>query len=208
MRAAVVGGALALLSASGVCGADDPWPLLEEFRGNLSEQSPFTAEFTQSFVPEGFSTGEEESGRLALSLPDCLRWDYYEPYPKSFILCGDVIHYWNPGEDEGHVEEVDAQREPGLDLLLVSVSELETRYSARVESKRGRAVEITMVPIEPNELVAEATLRLNAQLDRLLALRYVDPEGNRTEFRISTFKKGVTTGLFNPPEGIAWLDDW
>ncbi len=197
-----------MLLASTLCGAEDPWSVLAEFRGNLSEQSPFTAEFTQSFVPEGFSTGEEESGRLALSLPDCMRWDYSEPYPKAFILCGDVIHYWNPGEDEGRVAEIDAQREPGLDLLLVSVGELEARYSASVATGAGRGVEITLVPKEPNELVSQATLRLNAGLDRLLSLRYLDPEGNLTEFRISRFRAGGVAGLFNPPDGITWLDDW
>ncbi|HVR29110.1 MAG TPA: outer membrane lipoprotein carrier protein LolA, partial [Thermoanaerobaculia bacterium] len=155
---------------------DAAWQAVETFRRNLEQSSPFTAKFVQTYLPEGFSTGEQESGRMALHLPSCLRWDYDEPYPKSFILCGDVIHYWNPGENEGHVDEIDAKREPGLDLLLVEVDELERRYQASVERKAS-GVAITLRPTAKNEFVAEATLELDAKLDRLVALRYVDPEG-------------------------------
>jgi hypothetical protein len=49
---------------------------------------------------------------------------------------------------------------------------------------------------------------MDAKLDRLMVLRYVDPEGNRTEFRISDYEKGVTTGTFNPPKDVTWLDEY
>jgi outer membrane lipoprotein-sorting protein len=186
---------------------DSAWQSIETFRKNLSQRSPFTASFVQTYLPEGFSTGEKESGRMALHLPDCLRWDYGEPYPKSFILCGDVIHYWNGGDTEGHVEEIEAKREPGLDLLLVPVDELQRRYTA--SSKRtAQGVAVTLRPTEPSEFVVEATLEIDAKLDRLRVLRYVDPEGNRTEFVLSDFQSGVKTGTFNPPKDVKWLDEY
>lgn len=195
-------------SAAADGAADEAWEALETFRRNLAAASPFTAAFEQTYIPEGFASGEEESGRMTLSLPDCLRWDYDEPYPKSFILCGDVIHYWNPGEDEGHVEEIDADREPGLDLLLVGIAELEGRYEAKREKGKGRNVAVVLRPTEPNEYVAQATLELDPGLERLVALRYLDPEGNRTEFRISGYTPGVATGTFNPPKDIEWLEEY
>jgi hypothetical protein len=185
---------------------DEAWRAVETFRGNLKKRSPFTARFVQTYLPEGFSTGEKESGRMALHLPDCLRWDYDEPYAKSFILCGDTIHYWNEGEKEGHVDEIDAEREPGLDLLLVGVDELERRYTARIE-RSAKSVAVTLRPIEKNEFVAEATLEMDPGLTELRALRYLDPEGNRTEFRISGYEAGVATGTFNYPKDLEWLDE-
>ena len=126
---------------------DSAWQSIETFRKNLAKRSPFNASFVQTYLPEGFSTGEKESGRMALHLPDCLRWDYGEPYPKSFILCGNVIHYWNGGDSEGHVEEIEAKREPGLDLLLVPVDELQRRYTA--SSKRtAQGVAVTLRPTD------------------------------------------------------------
>ncbi|MEE2778768.1 MAG: outer membrane lipoprotein carrier protein LolA [Acidobacteriota bacterium] len=188
--------------------AQDPWQALDTFRQSLRAQSPFAASFVQTFVPEGFSSGEQESGRMALALPECLRWDYDEPYPKSFLLCGDMFHYWNPGEEEGHVEEIDAAREPGLDLLLLDLSELRERYDASVSAVERGEREIVLRPKEPNEFVAEATLRLNRKLDRLLVLRYLDPEGSVTEFAISGVTAGAAVGTFNPPDGVEWLDEW
>jgi hypothetical protein len=143
---------------------------------------------------------------MALHLPDCLRWDYDQPYPKSFILCGNVIHYWNPGETEGQTDEIDSHHEPGLDLLLVGVDELQLRYTATAK-RDAQGVSITLRPTTPSEFVAEATLELDGKLDRLLVLRYLDPEGNRTEFRISDYRSGVTTGTFNPPKDVTWLGD-
>jgi len=187
--------------------AAEPWRAIETFRGNLERMSPFTAKFVQTYLPEGFSTGEQESGRMALHLPTCLRWDYGEPYPKSFILCGDVIHYWNPGESEGQVDEIEADREPGLDLLLVGVDELQRRYTATLE-RSSTAVTIMLRPTTLNDFVAEATLEISLDLAELRALRYRDPEGNRTEFRISDYQSGVTAGTFNYPKDIEWLDDY
>ncbi len=102
---AVIPGALALLavfaSAGSAAAAEpaaggDPWLTLERVRASLIEDGPAGAEFVQTYVPAGFSTGEEERGRLALALPDCLRWDYEEPYPKSFLLCGEEAFYLEP----------------------------------------------------------------------------------------------------------------
>jgi outer membrane lipoprotein-sorting protein len=199
--------ALALAIGSPAGAEDSPWQSIETFRKNLARRSPFTAAFVQTYLPEGFSTGEKETGRMALHLPECLRWDYGEPYPKSFILCGDVIHYWNGGEKEGHIEEIEAKREPGLDLLLVPVEELQRRYSATAK-RTAQGMTLTLRPTEPNEFVTEATLEIDAKLDRLRVLRYVDPEGNRTEFAISDYQAGIKNGTFNPPRDIKWLDEY
>jgi hypothetical protein len=200
--------ALLVFAAPAVAADDDPWAALESFRANLRAAGPLSTHFVQSFVPEGFSTGEEETGSMKLSVPECLRWDYDEPYPKAFLLCGDVVHFWNPGESEGRIEEIEADREPGLDLLLVEVEVLRERYEAEVSSAGRRGVEVRLRPREQNEYVVEATLVLSRLLDELQVLRYVDPEGNRTEFRISDWRPGVAAGSFNPPVDVEWLDDY
>jgi outer membrane lipoprotein-sorting protein len=196
-----------LLSPSPALAADDAWAVLADYRTRLAAESPWNAVFVQTFVPEGFSTGEEESGRLALSLPECMRWDYDEPYPKSFLLCGDVFHYWNEGEDEGRIEVIEAEREPGLDLLLVEIEELKRRYAARLLAE-GDGPRVELTPLQPNDYVAQATLHLDSAIERLEVLRYVDPEGNVTEFRISSWRHEVPVGTFNPPRGIEWLEEY
>ncbi len=161
---------------------DSAWQSIETFRQNLAKRSPFTASFVQTYLPEGFSTGEKESGRMALHLPDCLRWDYGEPYPKSFILCGNVIHYWNGGDTEGHVEEIEAKREPGLDLLLVPRRRAAAPLHRELEAHRpGRRDHASSDRAQRVRGRGDARDRRQAR-SAAWSLRYVDPEGNRTEF--------------------------
>ena len=164
---------LLLCSQGGSVGAQaDAWSFVERFRGNLEAAGPFSARFVQHFLPEGFSTPETESGRMFLSLPECLRWDYDDPFPKSFILCGDVFHYWHPGDSEGHREEIEARDQPGLDILLLDMAELRSRYSIVESEKSAEQVEIVLRPLASNEFASEATLVLDASLNRLLVSRY------------------------------------
>ena len=92
---------LTLLPA-GALANDNPWDALESLRGGLRAQSPLQADFVQTYTPAGFTDGESEQGRVAISLPQCLRWDYAEPFPKSFTLGGETAWFWNPGEPKGH----------------------------------------------------------------------------------------------------------
>ncbi len=134
--------------------AEDAWTVIERFRSQLEVRSPFSARFDQTYLPDGFSTGETEGGRFSLSLPECLRWDYDDPYPKSFILCGDVFHYWNADEPQGHREEIDALSQPGLDLVELSyVDEVGNRTTFRISDYRGGLEHGTFNPPEDVEWV-------------------------------------------------------
>ncbi len=88
----------ALVAAAPQAPAIDPWRALTELRLHLAASGALGAKFRQSYVPAGFATGDEETGRVALALPDCLRWDYSEPYPKAYLLCGSRLHTWVTGE--------------------------------------------------------------------------------------------------------------
>jgi len=70
----------------------------------------------------------------------CLRWDYTAPYPKSFLICGGVLHAWNEEDKTGRRYRVDRKKEPGLDLRLLGVDELRERYLAGAKTVEGRQV--------------------------------------------------------------------
>ena len=189
--------------------APDPWAALTAVRESLIAAGPTAAEFTQAYVPAGFSAGEEEHGRLALALPDCLRWDYRDPYPKSFLLCGGEAFYWNPEDKTGRRYPVDRQREPGLDLLLLGVEQLRERYQATAAAGEAGRVEIDLAPREGEAApkgFASAHLVVDAASHRLVELSYLDPEGNLSRFTISGYGPLAADGLFSPPEGIAGED--
>jgi outer membrane lipoprotein-sorting protein len=186
--------------------AADSWTRIEGLRKALAEDGALVAHFTQSYVPGGFSSGESESGTLYLALPDCLRWDYDEPYPKSFLLCGQDVYSWNRGESLGRRSRVDAREEVGLDLLLLSVEELRSRYQA---NPGATAEEISLVTLRaPAGAPAQATLRVDAAGRRLTGLSYVDREGNQTRFELSDYRprKADERDVFQPPAKISWQE--
>lgn len=183
---------------------NDPWAMLAGVRQSLVEAGPTEASFTQTYIPAGFSSGEKETGRMSLSLPDCLRWDYQDPYPKSFLLCGGVAHAWNPEDKSGRRYRIDRRNEPGLDLLLLGVDDLKTRYQATMKSVESGWIEVKLSPKEKMAELADAALTVDPAKRRLVAVSYHDREGNLTRFEIKDYRDLSRRGHFSPPTGIRW----
>ena len=201
--ALVFGGALPA-AAQAPLTQDDPWAVLASVRQSLVEAGPTGARFVQTYIPAGFSSGEKESGQLALQLPDCLRWDYTEPYPKGFLLCGGVVHAWNPEDQSGRRYRVDRKNEPGLDLLLLGVDDLKNRYQAAAKTGEAGKVEVQLTPKGKVAELADASLTVDTGTKRLVAVSYHDKEGNLTRFEISGYESLPRQGRFSPPTGIRW----
>jgi outer membrane lipoprotein-sorting protein len=185
----------------------NPWAELTAVRDSLTAAGPTRAAFVQTYVPAGFSSGEREAGVLSLSLPRCLRWDYSEPYPKSFLVCDDTAHYWNPEDGTGRRYPVDREEEAGLDLVLLGVGELRERYQATGRATGEGQVEIVLTSLRESAELKEATLLVDSRAHRLLSLAYKDGEGNLTRFEISDYQPLPSGDAFSPPRDILWRDD-
>jgi outer membrane lipoprotein-sorting protein len=206
---------LALLAALGLglaapAGAapspEDPWSALDRLRRAMAGDRGLVATFVQTFTPAGFASGEVESGRVAISLPDCLRWDYTEPYAKSFLICGARAFSWVEGEPRGQRTTIEARHEMGLDLLLLPIAELRSRYRVSAESTAERQLDMVLEPLAADSPLAAANLAMDADATHLVALEYRDREGNVTSFRFSGYRPLDDPEVFTPPAGIEWQD--
>jgi outer membrane lipoprotein-sorting protein len=199
--------ALALLPLGAAAQDADPWMTLKNVRQSLVDAGPTGANFVQTFTAAGFSSGDQESGRLALSLPDCMRWDYTTPFPKSFLLCGGTVHAWNEGDQTGHRYRVDRKKEPGLDLLLLGVDELKSRYQATGKAVADGKIEIALIPKKKDIAeLTDATLTVDPASRRVVAVAYHDREGNLTRFEITGYQDLARQGSFSPPGNLRWVD--
>lgn len=202
--------ALPALGASAVRADDEAWSALERLRTTLENRSPLTVDFEQSLIPEGFlpEDVEAESGRLAVDLPRCLRWDYLGDFPKSFLLCDTEARYWNPGEPAGQVFTVDREEDaPGLDFFLRTTDELQTRYRAAARRERDGDIELVVVgldPLRPNDDIVDLEVRLDPDTGLMQRLSYRDVEGNLTSFVLTEYRGGARDGAFDVPEGMTW----
>lgn len=199
---------LSLASATPSLAEDgSAWQVLDAARKSLAASGAERAEFVQRYVPAGFSSGEEETGLIAFRLPDCLRWDYREPYPKSFLVCGERVYSWNPEDRRGQISPVDRENQPGLDLLLLPADQLSERYDASAEPVGDGRVAVHLSPraeMADRTELTNATLVVDTRADRLVEVSYQDHEGNRTTFEISGYKALEDRGVFERPEGISW----
>jgi outer membrane lipoprotein carrier protein len=203
-RAAVA--ALSLLAALPAAGESvDPWQALERLRSRLAADGHLEAEFRQSYVPAGFELGDTESGAIALAKPACLRWDYREPYRKSFLVCGSRAWSWVESEPRGQRFTIDAEREMGLDLLLLPAVELARSWRAAATRTAGR-IELVLEPLDPGSELAVANLGLDRDGSRPLSLDWRDREGNVTSFRFDRWRPLESEAAFEPPMHVEWAD--
>lgn len=184
--------------------ASDPWSWLTRVRRRLVDAGPTAASFSQIYVPAGFTAGEKESGSLSLHLPDCLRWDYQDPYPKGFLLCGELVHAWNPEDHTGRRYHVDRKNEPGLDLLLLGVDDLEARYNAVIRSLPNGRLEIALSPKGKSGELSDAALTIDPATLHLVEVSYHDREGNLTRFQLGDYRPLSRPGQFSPPADVRW----
>lgn len=198
--------ALLLLGGATGAGAEEPWSLLERVRDELT-RSPRQADFVQSYIPAGFSSGEREEGRLFVALPDCVRWDYQSPYAKSFLLCEETVWTWNEGETSGRRQKLVADEQQGLDLLRLSVEALRGRYTASVETSAGGGIEVLLSSATPNDALKDARFLIDTDRNLLIGLSYHDLEGNLTRFEISGYGPLGEGAVFAPPAEIEWLEE-
>jgi Outer membrane lipoprotein carrier protein LolA len=183
----------------------DPWQLLETLRTALAADGPLLADFRQSYVPAGFPSGDTESGSVALSLPDCLRWDYRDPYAKSFLVCGARAWIWVEGEPRGQKVTIEADREMGLDLLLLPSGQLSSRYRASASRAPSGELELVLEPLSRDSQLVVANLTLDAPGRRLLALEWRDREGNVSSFRFTAWHVPAEPTVFAPPR-LEWSE--
>lgn len=204
----ILSASILLLAWSVAAQEADPWTALKTVRQSLVEAGPTGASFVQTYIPAGFSSGEKETGKIALNLPDCLRWDYTDPYPKSFLLCGGVVHAWNEEDKTGRRYRVDRKNEPGLDLLLLGVDDLKERYQARARTVDQGRIEIALSPKDKGKVaeLTDATLTVDPAARRVTGVAYHDREGNLTRFDITGYEDLPRQGRFSPPGGIRWED--
>jgi outer membrane lipoprotein-sorting protein len=187
-----------------VAAEEDPWALLSAVRARLAA-GPRVADFVQTYLPAGFSSGEAESGTIAFDLPERVRWDYTAPYPRSYLVSGVVVYAWSEGDDVGRRLELASAEARHLDLLRLDSLELARRYVAeRIAEAPGEGVEVVLTPLSPDSDIVEARIALGA-LGELAGLSYRDAEGNVTRFDFSATRPLEDAGRLVPP-GLEWQE--
>lgn len=184
-----------------------PWVLLEKLRDGMQSSGPMTSQFTQTYIPAGFSDGDREQGHMSMWLPDCLRWNYEAPQKKNFLVCQSEVYHWSEDEPGGRRYRIDPRGEPGMDLLLVPVSALRQRYVASSEAQKDGSYVISLATPPSEGGNFSARIQIDRDKSRVQRLEYTDDEGNLTRFQLTNYKQLSHTALFQPPDDIEWTEE-
>lgn len=159
---------------------DRAWQALTATRNALAH-APIALPFEQVFVPAGFTAGDREIGIASFGLPECVRWDYLDPDPRSYLLCKDTVLTWNQGEDSGRRQRLDGEESGPFELWLAPLEDLQRSYRAELAAINGAHLSLSVQPyreadFDSAEIVVERETRLPVRFE------YRDFEGNVTSF--------------------------
>lgn len=198
---------LLVLFTAGIVLADEgsttanPWTVLMEVRAQLGKNAQ-QAEFRHEFRAPGWDALDEETGKLNIELPFCLRLEYDEPDPKNFLLCGHDFYFWHQGAKKGQLFDVQAERNNGLDLLMLSLDQLQDRYEAHLDEKPAEFT-LTLSPLEATAGIQQGELVIVRESMKLKSLSYLTEDGGHNRYVFNQWKE-ASSPSFEPPTQITW----
>lgn len=182
--------------------------IISNLEKRLQEIQSLEADFVQIYFPVYESRGIEEKGHLYLQRPDQMRWDYFAPEKKSFLLKGNMLlSYFY--EDKQVIrqpleEEIIKQSILGL---LTGKTKLLDLYSVKVMAREAKD-QIVTLKLEPLEKQEITSLLLEIETRRWLISRIVffEASGVRQEFLFSRSKLNPTlpAKIFDIPVPAGW----
>lgn len=202
---------LILIFASSFLGEYSDLKIVSNLEKKLQEIQTLEADFIQTYFPAYEIQGIKERGHLYLRRPDQMRWDYFEPEKKSFLLKGDVLlSYFFEDKQVIHLpleEEIIKQSILGL---LSGKTKLLDLYSAEVIAREAkeRIVTLKLQPLDKQEITS-LLLEVDTRSWLIVRIVFFEVSGVRQEFLFSRFKvnPSLPAKIFEIPELPPGLDN-
>jgi outer membrane lipoprotein carrier protein len=173
--------------------------LLDRIRYEQKSLRTLEAEFVQNRVSEFLTAPEESRGAFAYSAPDLVRWDYLSPKPVSLVIKEDEMLTWY--KDLGKAEKVKVGRASSQVFRYLNASgSLDTlmKYFAVTfafpPAGSAGAAEPYRLDLAPRfarirKRLAAMSLWIDRQLFLPVRVRYVEANGDTTEYRFEHLRR-------------------
>jgi outer membrane lipoprotein carrier protein len=176
--------------------------LLDRIRYEQKRLRSLEADFVQFRVSEFLAAPEESKGSFAYSAPDLVRWDYLSPKPVSMVIREDEMLTWY--RDLGKAEKVKVGRASSQVFRYLNASgSLDTlmKYFAVTfafppagEAGSAGAAEPYRLDLAPRfarirKRLAAMSLWIDRKLFLPVRVRYVEANGDTTEYRFDHLKR-------------------
>lgn len=167
--------------------------LVERVKYEQKHLQTLEAQFVQEKASEFLAAPETAKGQVSFAAPDRIRWEYLAPKPMSLLIRDDVMLTWY--RDLGRAERVKVGRlSSQVFQYLNASSSLESllRYFRANVSfpPASEPFKIELVPrfARVARRLASMTLWVDRKLFVPVRVRYVEPNGDVTEYRLEGVK--------------------
>lgn len=184
--------------------------LLDRVKYEQKQLETLEADFRQEKSSEFLAAPETSTGTFAYARPDRVRWEYAAPKPISLVIDGELMTTWY--RDLGRAEKVKVGRVSNQVFQYLNASgsleSLLTYFSVTYAPPApGAAYELLLRPRYARiaKRLSSMTLWVDRSLYLPVRVRYVEPGGDTTEYRLENLRanRGIPVERFRlalPPE--------
>lgn len=173
--------------------------LLERVRLEQQQVETLEAEFVQLKESAMLVEPAEANGVFSYAAPDRVRWEYEEPNPISLLIRGDEMTTWYKDLNQAEKVEVGRQSQKVLEYLGAgSTMEDLLEYftvTLTLPNDTSHPYKLELAPrfSRVAKRVQSMTLWIDAEQYLPVRLRYVEADGDVTDYSFSNFR--VNRGL-------------
>jgi len=163
-------------------------------------------QFNQQVLNENGHLHEQSSGRVALSSPRLLRWEYLSPYPQLIIADGDSVWVYDPDLEQASRRPQGNEGQDSPLLILTDHARLGREYHIEDVGHKDGLEWLRLTPKQnPDEAGFQHAL-LGFGTNMLIRMDIEDALGQHTRIEFSQWKRNPTfaagTFRFIPPKGV------
>jgi len=167
--------------------------------------------FNQQVLDENGQMREESSGRVALSVPRLLRWEYLSPYPQLIIADGESVWVYDPDLEQASRRAQGSEGQDSPLVILTDPARLERDYKITEAAPQDGLVWLTLTPNKALDEAGFTSAWLGFDGNQLLRMDIHDALGQQTRIAFSQWQRNPVfsddTFRFIPPEGVDVIGD-
>jgi len=176
---------------------------LAVFTHNLSG---LDGRFNQQVLDENGRLREQSSGRVALSVPRLLRWEYLLPYPQLIVADGESVWVYDPDLEQASRRPQGDEGQDSPLVILTDPTRLEREYQIEDTGPEDGLDWLLLTPKQAPDDAGFQRAWLGFDGNGLVRMDIEDALGQHTRIAFSQWARNPAfaegTFHFTPPEGV------
>jgi outer membrane lipoprotein carrier protein len=171
--------------------------LVDRVKVEQSHLKTLEAKFTQTQKSAMLVAPETSTGSFSFAAPDRVRWEYTSPNPISVVIKGDQMTTWYHDLKRADLLKVGRYSNQVFKYLGASGSmdSLVEYFTVRLSAppKKGAPYQMELIPrfSRISKRIKSMTLWIDDESFLPVRLRYVEADGDATEYKFSEMKKNA-----------------